>query len=370
VGTGTVTVTIESMAHGGDGVARRDGKAVFVTGAVPGDRVVIDITEDKGRFERGVVVDLVEPSPDRVTPVCPHFSDCGGCQWQMADHRAQLEWKREVVRSQLAHLGRMEVDVDPVDSPSAPINYRNRMDFRIVDGRPALVRKGSHDTVGISECHLLVPELAIAFGRLGRLDGQRMTMRMGVNTGEMTVMIDDEDGLIHEIVAGHRFRITGRAFFQVNTAGAERLVELVSSIVGSPSSLIDAYAGGGLFAATAGAAAGSVVAIESDRTALSDLAVNAPAAEMVEATVERGLTQVHSAEVVVVDPPRQGLGRQVVDELDRISPGTIAYVSCDPASFSRDARLLVDAGYSIGSVTPVDMFPQTYHVELVASFVR
>lgn len=365
-----MTVTIESMAHGGDGVARRDGKAVFVGGAIPGDRVIIDITEDKGRFERGVVVELVEASADRVTPVCPHFDSCGGCQWQMAEHRAQLDWKREVVRSQLAHIGRIDADVAPTEAPSPPVGYRNRMDFRVVDGRPALLRKGSHDTVSITECHLLIPPLAIAFDHLGPIDGERLTLRGGVNTGEILVLVDDADGVLHERVAGHTFQITGRAFFQVNTAGAERLVSLVDNIVGPVATMVDAYAGGGLFAATVGATADSVIAIESNQTAIEDLAVNAPGTAVIEGKVEAGLGQVEGADAVVVDPPRQGLGRVVVDELVRIAPDTIAYVSCDPASFARDARLFVDAGYTLGAVTPVDMFPQTYHVELVAGFAR
>lgn len=366
-----MTVTIESMAHGGDGVARRDGKAVFVTGAIPGDRVTVEITEDKGRFERAVVVDLVDASPFRVTPVCPHFSSCGGCQWQMADHRAQLEWKREVVRSQLAHLAGIDAEVSPVEAPSTPVNYRNRMDFRILDGHPALLQKGSNDLVGITSCHLLVPELAMLFERLGTVRGQRLTLRAGVNTGETLALVDDAHGRIHEVVAGRRFQITGRAFFQVNTAGAERLVDLVSGIVGTDAGImVDAYAGGGLFAATAGRGASTVIAIESDATALEDLAVNAPEARVIPSAVEGGLPQVATADVVVVDPPRQGLSRSVIAEIDRISPHRVVYVSCDPASFARDARLLVDAGFELGVVTPVDMFPQTYHVELVATLRR
>ncbi|MGF1667569.1 MAG: class I SAM-dependent RNA methyltransferase [Acidimicrobiia bacterium] len=367
-----MTVTIDSMAHGGDGVARRDGKAVFVTGAIPGDCVTIKITEDKGRFERAVMVDLVDASPSRVTPVCPHFASCGGCQWQMAEYRAQLEWKRDVVRSQLAHIGRMEADVAPVRSPSAPVSYRNRMDFRIVDGRPAMLRLASHDTVAISECHLLVPPLAILFQQLGPLQGGRLTLRAGVNTGETLVLVDDAEGVVHEQVGGRRFRISNRAFFQVNTLGAEALVELVGAVarVGSDDVVLDAYAGGGLFAATVGADAGTVVAVESDRTALGDLAVNVANARVIDSTVELALPGIESADVVIVDPPRNGLGRRVVDEIARISPRTVAYVSCDPASFARDARLLVDAGYTLGTVTPVDMFPQTYHVELVAAFER
>jgi tRNA/tmRNA/rRNA uracil-C5-methylase (TrmA/RlmC/RlmD family) len=368
----TAELHIDSMAHGGDGVARNQGKVVFVSGTIPGDRVAVETVEDKGRFERARVVDVIESSPERVTPVCPHFSACGGCQWQMASYGAQLDWKREAVRSQLEHIGRIEVDVAATIAPSAPIGYRNRMDFRVVDGRPALNRLATHEPVAISECHLLVPALAIEFERLGLIDGDRVTMRHGVGTGETAVLVDNNRGTIHEVVAGRRFQITDRAFFQVNTDGAEHLVSVVGRLGGisGDDTVVDAYAGGGLFAATVGRDVQSLIAIESDVTAVVDLAVNAPHAQVLEATVEAGLVGLDRADVVIVDPPRQGLGRPVIAEISRLDPRVVVYVSCDPASFARDAARFVDAGFAIGSVEPIDMFPQTYHTELVAAFSR
>lgn len=366
----TDTIRIDSMAHGGDGVGRRDGKAVFVAGAIPGDVVTVDLTENHGRYEKSAVAKIVSASPDRVTPICPHFSECGGCQWQMSGYGAQLDWKRDIVRSQLEHLVKIEVDVAPAVAPSPPIGYRNRMDFRVVDGRPALNRSQSHDHVVIRECHLLVPPLVMEFNRLESIDGERLTLRHGVNTGETLVLVDDADGMLHEEVAGHRFQITRRAFFQVSTGGAEHLVAEVGSILQPESDdvLLDLYAGGGLFSATVGGSAGHVVAIEKSRTAVRDLVVNAPAAEVVKATAEAGIGQIDRVDVAVVDPPRQGLERTVIEGLVGFRPRAIAYVSCDPASFARDARLLVDAGYTLESVQPIDMFPQTYHVELVGAF--
>ncbi len=367
-----MTITIDSMAHGGDGVGRRDGKAIFVAGAIPGDVVTTTPVDVRKRFEKATIDAVVEASPDRVTPVCQHFSVCGGCQWQMAAYGAQLDWKGEIVRSQLAHLGKLETEFRATVAPSPPVAYRNRMDFRLIGGRPALNRAQSHDPVLIDECHLLVTPLAMAFARLGPIEGERLTLRHGVNTGETLVLVDDDDGVLHEVVAGHRFQITRRAFFQVNTGGAEHLVAVVGDMLGvtGDDTVVDAYAGGGLFAATVGREAAHVVAIESDPTAVGDLRVNAPSASVIEEKVEVGLGGLGRADVVVVDPPRNGLGRNVVDALAGIHPRKVAYVSCDPASFARDARLLVDAGFELREVHPVDMFPQTYHVELVAAFER
>lgn len=363
-------VTIGSMAHGGDGVGRRDGKAVFVSGAVPGDRVLVHVVETHDRFDKAVVSDILEASPDRVTPVCPHFSECGGCQWQMASYGAQLDWKREIVRSQLQHVGRLDADVAATVAPGPPVAYRNRMDFRLVDGRPALNRAKTHDPVAISECHLLVPPLAIMLEDLEPMPGDRLTLRHGVNTGETVAFTDDQQPVLHESVFGHRFQITGLAFFQVNTPAAEHLVSRVGELldVRSDESLIDAYAGGGLFAATVGAYSGEVVAIESDGTAVEDLAVNAPTARIIDKKVHKALGEVDSVDVIIVDPPRQGIRHKVIERLVELRPRAIAYVSCDPANFARDARLLVDAGYELGTVEPIDMFPQTYHTELVAPF--
>lgn len=365
-----MTVAIESMAHGGDGVGRRDGKAVFVTGAIPGDRVGIEILEAHDRWERAGLVEIVHASRDRVTPVCPHFAECGGCQWQMGSYPSQLVWKREIVRSQLAHIAAIEAEVAETAAPGPPMGYRNRMDFRLVDGHPALNRARSHDPVAISECHLLVPALAILLEELEPRAGERMTLRHGVNTGETAVFVDDDAPVLHESIFGHRFRITGRAFFQVNTKGAEHLVERVGALldVRPDEMLLDAYAGGGLFAATVGAYAGHVVAIESDRVAVADLAENVPEARIIDRKVHKGLRDVGAVDVVIVDPPRQGLGAKAIDPLLELRPRAVAYISCDPASFARDARMLIDGGYRMGVVEPVDMFPQTHHVEVVTVF--
>jgi tRNA/tmRNA/rRNA uracil-C5-methylase (TrmA/RlmC/RlmD family) len=367
-----MALEVIGVAHGGEGVARSKGKTVFVAGAVPGDVVEVAIVETRPRFDRGVVTAVLEGSASRVTPPCAHFGECGGCRWQMADYQAQLEWKRDVVSSQLRHLARLDVEVEPVRAVGDPYRYRNRMDFRISHGRPALTRARSHDAVAIDACLLLVPPLEAAFARLGRLAGERLTLRAGVNTGETATILDDLPATIHERVAGVLFRITGRAFFQVNTPGAEAMVEIVGeSLAPGPTDvLLDGYAGGGLFAAAVGSAAGRVVAVESNRTALADLTVNAPHAQVVPARMERVLGRLDPVDLAVVDPPREGLGRAVVGSLAALGPRIIALVSCDAASFARDAGLLVAAGYGLGRVRPLDLFPQTHHVEIVGVFSR
>jgi len=398
-------ITIDAMAHGGDGVGRIDGKAHFVAGTMPGEVAEIDVTEDRGNFARARLLQISAPSPDRVEPLCPYFGTCGGCTWQYAAHAAQLRWKEETVRGQLQHIGKIDTpNVRPIVAPGLPFAYRNRMDFRVVGSRPALYRARSRTLVPIDRCLLLHPTLESLFDRLGPLDGvEALTIRTGTRTGDTLVLVTgalppqadtwesnvarwEEESVvaisgppsITEEVAGIKFRISAATFFQVNTDGADALVRLVGEALQptSDDTLLDGYSGGGLFSATVGAKAGEVIAIESSRAAIADARRNLRVAlpesnrilvgrfEEVVARVDDYWT------IAVVDPPRTGLRREGVEAVIAAAPRAIAYVACDPASLGRDSKLLAGAGYRLDWATPVDLFPQTYHVEAVARFER
>lgn len=374
-------------------MAHHEGRVVFCQGALPGDLVAAEVVEDRGRFLRATTVEVLEPSLHRVPAPCPHAGSCGGCSWQEAAIDAQRSWKQEVVSSQLAHLGGLrQAPLRPLLAPGPPLGYRNRMDFRVFQGRPALLEAGSHRPVPLSVCLLLIPSLAELFHKLGDLTGlERLTLRGGLHSGERLVLVEGEippqaerwgvsvaagsAGRLHEEVAGVRFRISGTAFFQANTLGAEALVALAEeALAGVSGTLVDLYAGGGLFALTVGSRFDAVTAVESERQAVADLRHNvrrhAPRrARVLAEPVERALGRLHPpVGAVVADPPRAGMGRQVVKAIARLQPQVVVSVSCDPASFARDARLLVDEGYQLDWVQPVDLFPMTWHVETVARF--
>lgn len=392
------------MANGGEAVARLYGKAHFIAGALPGERVTGTVTVDKGAWARVDLTGVLDPSPDRVEPPCPHFSACGGCQWQYASHDAQLAWKRGIVTGQLAHLGKLaDPPVRPTLAASAPFGYRNRMDFVVLDGRPGLHHRRSRQIEPLSECLLLHPLLQEVFDRLGALDGvDRLTLRCGVNTGDRLVVIDGAvpaaaptwgtsvavrdgtrfeaiigDAHIHETVGKATMRISGTAFFQSSTDGAAVLATTAADALsaGPDDTVLDAYAGGGLFSLTAAAAAGRVVAVEVAHPALSDLRHNltgrADDFRVVSGKVEDVVPTLGEPwQLAVVNPPRTGLGAGGVAAVSASDPRTIVYVSCDPASLARDARYLADRGYGLEWAQPVDMFPQTFHVETVAKFIR
>lgn len=392
------------IAHGGEAVARRDGKAHFVAGAIPGEVVEASIIEDRGSWARAALVSIIEPSPLRREPPCEYAGVCGGCQWQFTNTETQRTWKRETVSGQLEHLGRIS---DPLVHDTVRVGpdlgYRNRMDFHVIDGRPGLYRPRSHDIVHLEHCPLLLPELQEVYGRLGDLtDVKGITLRAGMRTGDKLAIVDGavpehakDWGIpvvhrrgtsltsvigqpsLSEVVSDVRFRIPTTGFFQNNTDGAEALVRLVRDALDMEESdtLLDGYFGVGLFGATVGQGAARVIGIESSSEAaaaarknLEDVGVDH------NLVVGSFLKDIESLDeywdVAVVDPPRKGLGERGVEAVTSAMPRTIAYVACDPASLARDARTLAGFGYEFIEATPVDLFPQTFHVETVALFER
>ncbi len=369
---------------------------------MPGETVVGEVVHDKGNWARLALKTINEASPDRIEPRCPHFSECGGCQWQFAGRTAQLEWKRSIVAGQLAHLGGLrDAEVRPTAAPGPAFGYRNRMDFRVAAGKPALFRTRSSSLVPLDECSLLHPELADVFATLGPLDGlKRVTLRIGARTGDRLIVVSGRvppqaqqwdaavavsagrnvrvvrgKPTLTEIVAGVTFRIGATAFFQNNTDGADELVRLVDEAAALTETdvLLDGFAGGGLFSATVGRGAARVIAVENEPVAVRDLRHNIQEAGVDVAVVAADFTEAPSRieepwTAAIVDPPRTGLGRDGVAAVTATDPTRIVYVSCDPASLARDARLLTESGYRLDWATPVDMFPQTFHIETVARF--
>ncbi|CAN5532427.1 23S rRNA (uracil(1939)-C(5))-methyltransferase RlmD [soil metagenome] len=387
------------MANGGEAVARRDGKTWFVAGAMPGERILGEILVDKGSWGRVALTSIAEASVHRVTPPCAHFGSCGGCHWQFAEHGTQLDWKRSILAGQLTHLGRLrDPEVRPTVAPSAGYGYRNRMDFSVTGGQQALFRKGSRTLVPIDTCWLLEPALSDLVDRLGPLHGvERLTVRVATGSGDAMVVVTGEvpdqadtweasvvrrhpdgyeavtgDPWITEVVDGRSYRITADAFFQTSTVGAETLVSLVreAAELHDGDIVLDGYAGGGLFTVAMAGSVAKVIAVESHPVAVDDLRFNTAGLERVE--VVHGKVERHDAadpwKVAVVDPPRTGLGVAGVGAVTAPFPRTVVYVSCDPASLARDARLLADAGYELAWAVPVDLFPQTFHIETVARF--
>ncbi len=436
-----VELTLDAIAHGGEAVGRA-GKVIFVPYAIPGERVRVEIVEEKERWARARLLAVLTPSPDRVEPPCPYFGPeaCGGCQWQHIAYERQAELKREIVADQLRRLGRIAAppvadtlvlaisDASPDDAgeavaltaPSSSFilhpssfqeyGYRNHTNFALTpDGRLGYRRGASQDVIVVDHCLLLderLDELHTALDVAGAgLIG--VSLSAGINTDQALILFKTADNdapeleielpaacalltpegvqpligepWIEEEVAGRRYRISAESYFPVNTTGADALVAVVTEYAGlRPTDvLLDVYCGVGLFALALADSASSVIGIEASASACEDFAVNVgdrPNITLHEGEIEEVLPALRAQEqrvdVVVMDPPRTGAGPEVIRELVALGPRRIVYVSGDPASLARDAVPLVAAGYRLVEAQPVDMFPQTYHVETVAAWER
>ena len=384
------------MAVGGDAVARTaEGQVVFVTGALPGDHVTATVRSTHARYARAEVTRVVEASPDRIEPICPHVSrGCGGCPWAHVSPAAQRELKREMVVETLARLGGLD---DPVvrAGPDLPDQgYRTTVRAAVVDGRAGYRQARSDERLAVDSCriaHPLVEEM-IVDGRFGSAD--EVVLRAGASTGERLarvapnaqgvelpddVLVVGADALaggrrawLHETVASVSFRVSADSFFQARPDGAAALVELVGQAVADAppnATMVDLYGGVGLFAATVGSER-PVVLVERSRSSVADAKVNLAHRDATIVAVSVEKWRPSQAQVVVADPPRSGLGRRGVDQVGRTRASHLALVSCDAGALGRDAALLRDAGWRFDGSTLVDLFPDTPHVEVVSRFVR
>lgn len=399
----TATIELHGMAHGGEAVGRlEDGRAVFVAGGIPGETVEVRLVHEKKRWARAELVSVVQASPDRVTPPCPFVADCGGCQWQHIALDRQRELKREIIASQIEHLagiGNPPVEATVGVGESDGFGYRNHVHLAVDEaGMTGYHREGTREVVPVDRCLILHPLLREWHEKLPPLPGaRRLELRAGTRTFQRLALLRgfvDEDageesyqrgiplgrageGEITEMVGTERFRVSSKSFFQVNTDGAEKLVELALQMLDlqPESTVVDAFAGVGLFSVPMARQARKVWAVERHAAAVRDLRHHAfefrDTIHVVGTDMEEAFSQLPTkVDRVLADPPREGLGETIVNGLVSMKPAKIVLVACDPASLARDTKFLTQGGYALARVVPVDMFPHTYHVEAVAEFVR
>lgn len=403
----TVEVVLDGVATGGAAVGRLpDGRACFVDYGIPGERVMIRITEQRRRWARGTVVEVLDPSPDRVVPPCPLFGPgrCGGCSTQHIAVPRQAELLGTVIAEQLQRIGGLEPPDGAVEviMPHGPdgLGYRNRARFTVSDGRLAFRRARSHDTIAVDDCPLLVPPARSALHAMAR--GWHRVSEVRLQTGTdgraaLAVTTTGRDAQVpsplpatlrrrgprdrssgrarvRQHVAGHTFLVSATSFFQASTAAAEVLVGLVRELtpVATGDRVVDCYAGVGLFSVALASDGARVTAIEADPGACADARVNTAGLPIEVRCVDLATPPALDAPVdaVVLDPPRTGAGAVVSSWIAGLAPRRVTYVSCDPATFARDARALVDHGMRLDRLVGVDQFTHTGRVELVAGFLR
>lgn len=383
------TVVIEKIVAGGDGLARLDeGRIVFVPGVLPGERAEIEVTGESRDFGRGTVVRLLESSADRRVPPCPHVAEgCGGCDWQHISPAAQSRVKVDIVTEAFARTGKLTVTprLRTLDDTSRRTTVRMAAGE---DGVPGFRMGASNEVVAVNQCMVADQRLNDLMTSL-RFEGEgEVTLRVSasgergvhVHEGKLIAAVDEgvvrgARGALHETVAGHRFRVSMGSFFQSSPEAAELLVDVVTRRLnalelGEGGTFIDAYGGVGLFARALAHRFDEIVLVESNPQACRDAIENLAdcAATVVQSEFERW--DPCPARVVVADPARKGLGKGGVASVVGTDAEVVVLVSCDPVAGARDARMLVDAGYQLGDVEVLDIFPETHHVEVVSVFTR
>ncbi|HEY1237161.1 MAG TPA: 23S rRNA (uracil(1939)-C(5))-methyltransferase RlmD [Solirubrobacterales bacterium] len=424
-----LTLDVESLAYGGRGIARRNGYVVFVAGALPGDRVRAEVTKAKRGYAEASATELVRESPDRVPPRCDHGGEpCPGAPWQSLPYEQQLRHKQSQVEDSLVRLGGLEgFELEEIE-PAEPWRYRNKLEYSFGERDGELVlgfhARGRWDVVVDAEdCQLAsepnnqarneIREWATSTGlpaydrRSGTGVLRNLAVREGRRTGQLQTRLvtspaeiprppvdlhtivegssggtDGPTGAIgrehlEEELCGLRFRISHSAFFQTNTEMAERLYGIAAELAGLEGTerVFDLFCGIGTLGLSLASGAGEVWGVEIVPEAVADAEENARLNGIENAHFRAGdarkeirplLEEAGRPDVVVVDPPRAGLSKKVVRRMIECDAPRIVYVSCNPTTLAPNAAQLVEAGYRVRRVKPVDMFPQTPHIECVA----
>lgn len=401
------TLYLTGMANGGDALGRDENqRIVFVPQAIPGEKVRVEIVEDKERFARGRLLEILEPSTDRITPRCPHFGPCGGCHFQHLTYSSQVRYKEDIVRDQLIRIGRLESPlVHSMLANSEPWEYRLEMSYSPTkEGGLGLWSSQLGGVMPIDSCYIIKPrlkelledvdldmpnlnKLKLRVGKGNTLlaaleanidDPPELTADFPVSVSLVlpegtTVNLVGENHLI-QTLKGRDFQVTAGCFFYSSLPALELLVDTVLRYT-SPKqaeNLLELYSGVGTLTAFLANYSANLVAIELNPDAVEDAAVNLNDYNNItlyEGPVEEILPLIEvEPQIMVIDPSPAGLPPKIIDEISMKRPDRLVYVSSDAAIFARDAKRLVAKGYHLTEVQPIDMYPQTYQILLVSLF--
>jgi 23S rRNA (uracil1939-C5)-methyltransferase len=410
----TTELDLTDIAFGGSAIGRQDGEVVFVPFGLPGERVRIRPQRQRRNFMEAELVEVLDPAPGRVDPPCPYFGSCGGCQWQHATYELQLAMKRKVVVDQLRRIGGFggaEELVRPAMGMIDPWQYRNHVRFSLGRkyGDVGYTFRGTRRLLPVAHCPISHEEINVVLAQIQRrcagLRAHQVAVRYGCNTGDLLVSprlpmvpeIESGQTELREQILDRTFGISTASFFQVNTKreqrplppqlavpwlaereGAYSMADLLALTVldrlepDPDTTVLDAYCGVGTFTALIAPRVKQVIGVEESPAAVADAKRNSAGLEnatYVTAKSEVAITEIDAPrlDAVVVDPSRVGCAPSLLEALLARRPRRVVYVSCDPATLARDLRILADGGYGIDQVEPLDLFPQTYHIESVTA---
>ena len=382
-----LSVLIEKVVHGGHFIARHDGQVIFARHAIPGELVEVEITSTGSSFYRADVVGVLEASPDRVAPSCKysHANGCGGCDFQHISVARQRQLKADVIAEQFSRIAKKEVDVT-VEEVGDPLHWRTRISSATdEEGHIGFYASRSHAVVPVKDCLIATPSVNYSELANRRWPSKSRVEISASSEGERSIAIapairgskarlTQGPNVLKEDVFGHELQVSSTSFWQSHELAPEILTNAVREHVRDGDHVLDLYGGVGLFAAAVLdliGESGHVDLIESSPSATADAKRNFEAFSKVSVhlgEVEKGLALIDHADVVVLDPPREGAGKSVLEKIVGLNPRTVVYVACDPAALARDCRYLAEMGWQMSTLRAFDLFPMTHHVECVATF--
>ena len=377
------TTTIEKVAHGGHFIARHEGAVFFIRHGIPGEQVVVEVTSTGKSFNRGDVLEVLEASVDRVKAPCSyaHRLGCGGCDFQHIAISRQRELKSEVITEQFARIAKMDLKVT-VEEVAEPLHWRTRAILNIDgSGRAGFFSSRSHNSIQIEDCLTCIPELKL--NEIASRNWQPGTkLEISANSAGDRIIASSEvvEGPkeLVEVVGENRFQVSHSSFWQSHKSAPAVLTEAVMQYaqLQSGDQVLDLYGGVGLFTASALSAvgtAGRVDLVETSASAVGDAKINfenVPNVNIYLGDVAKIMPRIGSADVVILDPPRDGAGQLVLQQIAALNPKRFVYVACDPAALARDCAFANDLGWHLTKVRAFDLFPMTHHIEMVALFTR
>jgi 23S rRNA (uracil1939-C5)-methyltransferase len=383
-----VKIKIESVAFGGAGVGRIDNFVAFVPFSAPGDELEIEITQLKKKFVRGRILKIIKESPLRVNPVCRYYGKCGGCCYQHLNYEYQLKIKKKQVQDAFRRIGKI-ADPPVLDTIASPeiYHYRGKAQYHAetVSSRWKIgfLDVSGGKLVNVEHCEIMEETIndKIRALRKDNILKSDLDARLTIWSNCLSEKQKEQEPIIR-IVKGRNFFVPHDGFFQANLYLTDRLVDEVCRIVSSNevNTLIDAYCGSGLFSVFLSSFANDVTGIEINEKSVKYARINAENLGVKNAKFINGdiedvlkeifLPQCNQIDVVVLDPPRTGCKKAVLETIVNLQPQKIIYISCNPATQARDVKYLNEHGYNLQSLLPMDMFPQTEHIEVIGLLTR
>ena len=371
-------VELGPVAHGGHVVARHEGRVIFVRHGIPGELVRVEVTGVSKNFARGDVIEVLVPSEHRVDPPCRFAKECGGCDFQHISVPEQRNMKKAVIVEQFARLAKRDIDVEVIDL-GQHTGWRTRMRYAVdPEGHVGLRGSKSHDVVRLDKCVIAHDDIQPPRGNFSHTSEIEMAISSegeirGFRDGRLDDELSNGSTAITEMVHGTRFNIDPKGFWQVHPRAASMFVNTVLEFAQMKPGdhVLDLYGGAGLFAAFAleeVGPGGRVELVDSTAASVRDGARNFPALKAHVGEVLRVLRSLKRADVILLDPPRSGAGRPVLEQIAKLKPRRVVYVACDPASLARDVATFAELGYELAEIRAFDAFPMTHHVEQIAAF--